>query len=156
MTGRLKSPFTGDKGDKCFGCSATNPHGLHLEFFEDGDDVVCRWKPAPRFQSWDGVLHGGITATILDETAGWAAMRRFQRSAMTTRLDIRYLKPVLVDGGFIVARARYNCQVKEKIARFCATLENAAGVVLAEADADYYIMDEERSRAMGFTECSAS
>ena len=34
-------------------------------------------------------------------------------------------------------------------------MENDAGVVLAEADADYYIMNEERSRAMGFTECAA-
>ncbi|MBR4653893.1 MAG: PaaI family thioesterase [Kiritimatiellae bacterium] len=147
---RLKSPFTGVKGDKCFGCSQANPHGLHLEFFEEGDEVVCRWRPDPRFQSWDGVLHGGITATILDETAGWTAMRRFQRTAMTTRLEVRYLKPVLVDG-VIVARARYLKQVNEKIARFVATIENADGVILSEAEADYYIMDEERSRAMGFT-----
>ena len=151
MAGKLKSPFSGVKGGKCFGCSRANPHGLHLEFFEEGEGVVCRWRPDPRFQSWDGVLHGGITATILDETAGWAAMRRFQRTAMTTRLDVRYLKPVLVDGGIIVARAKYLRQVNEKIARFAATIENAAGVILAEADADYYIMDEERSRAMGFT-----
>lgn len=151
----MKSPFTSGSGDKCFGCSPTNPHGLHLSLSEDGDEVTCRWNPDARFQSWDGVLHGGITATILDETAGWAAMRRFQRSAMTTRIDVRYLKPVLVGAGSIVARARYSGQVNEKIARFHVTLENAAGLVCAEADADYYIMDEERSRAMGFTECVA-
>ena len=40
----LSNPFTGDKGDKCFGCSKTNEHGLHLEFAEDGDGVVCRWR----------------------------------------------------------------------------------------------------------------
>ena len=41
----LSNPFTGDAGDKCFGCSKTNSHGLHLEFAEDGDSVFCRWKP---------------------------------------------------------------------------------------------------------------
>jgi len=150
---RLKNPFTGNRGDKCFGCSSTNPHGLHLELETDGDDVVCRWKPDARFQSWDGVLHGGITATILDETAGWAVMRRFQRAAMTTRLDVKFLKPVPVGDPFIVARARYVGRVNEKIVKFHATLENASGVVCVEADADYYVMDEGRSRDMGFTSC---
>lgn len=152
---RLDNPFTGGAGDKCFGCSKTNPHGLHLEFAADGEAVVCRWRPDARFQSWDGVLHGGITATILDETAGWATMRRFRRAAMTTRLDVRFLKPARVDGPFLVARARYVGPVNGKIARFHATLENADGVVCAEADADYYVMDEERSKAMGFTSCAA-
>ena len=65
----MKNPFTDGRGDKCFGCSKANPHGLGLEFAEDGAGVVCRWRPDVRFQSWDGVLHGGITATILDETS---------------------------------------------------------------------------------------
>ena len=147
----LKNPFTGGRGDKCFGCSQTNPHGLRLSFAEDGDGVVCRWRPDARFQSWDGVLHGGITTTILDETAGWAVMRRFQRAAMTTRIDVRFLKPVPVGDTVVVARARYASRVNEKIVRFHATLENAAGTVCVEADADYYVMDEARSRAMGFT-----
>ena len=147
----LRSPFAEGRGDKCFGCSSANPHGLHLEFSEDGEGVKCRWQPEARFQSWDGILHGGITATILDETAGWAAMRRFRRSAMTTRIDVRYLKPVRVDDGCIIARAQYSGTVNEKISRFRATVENSAGVVCVEADADYYIMDEVRSRAMGFT-----
>ena len=147
----LENPLAGGKGTKCFGCSRSNPDGLHLEFAEDGDCIVCRWKPDARFQSWDGVLHGGITTTILDEAAGWAAMHRFRRAAMTTRIDVRFLKPVLVDNQFIVARASYSGQVKEKIARFHATVENSAGIVCAEADADYYIMDEERSKAMGVT-----
>ena len=151
---RLKSPFDGKK-EKCFGCSPSNPHGLRLEFVESGETVVCRWRPDERFQSWDGVLHGGITTTILDETAGWAVMRRFQRSAMTTRIDVRFLKPVPTADPFIVARARYAERVNEKIVRFRATLENAAGEVCAEADAEYYVMDEARSRAMGFTSCFA-
>ena len=152
----LSNPFTGGKGDKCIGCSKTNSHGLHLEFAEDGDGVVCRWKPDARFQSWDGVLHGGITSTIIDETAGWATMHRFQRSAMTTRIDIRFLKPARIDTPFFVSKAKYVCQVNEKIARFHATLEDADGVLCAEADADYYVMDEKRSKEMGFTSCEAS
>ena len=33
---------------------------------------------------------------------------------------------------------------------------SADGVICAEADADYYVMDEKRSKEMGFTSCEAS
>ena len=151
----LKNPFADGRGDKCFGCSKANPHGLGLVFAEDSDGVVCRWRPDARFQSWDGILHGGITTTILDETAGWAVMRRFQRTAVTTRIEVRFLKPVPVGDACIVARARYVDRVNEKVVRFHAVLENALGDTCAEAEAEYYVMDEARSREMGFTACVA-
>lgn len=31
------------EGLKCFGCSPKNPIGLHLCFYEDGDEVVGSW-----------------------------------------------------------------------------------------------------------------
>lgn len=35
------------EGYNCIGCSPDNPFGLHLCFYEDGDDIVTTWKPAP-------------------------------------------------------------------------------------------------------------
>ena len=149
----LPNPFKGTRGHDCFGCSPRNPHGLHLRFFEEGDRIVCRWTPDPRFQSWDGVLHGGIVATILDETAGWAVLRRFRRVAMTTRLDIRFLHPAHVSDPFLLAAAWYTGRVNDHVVTLRATLSDASGTLCAEADAEYYVMDAARSRAMGFTVC---
>ncbi|MBR6022608.1 MAG: PaaI family thioesterase [Kiritimatiellae bacterium] len=150
---KLSNPFRGTRGHDCFGCSDRNPAGLHLEFAEEGDAVTCRWTPDPKFQGWDGVLHGGVVTTILDETSGWAVLRRFQRAAMTTRIEVRFLHPTPATDPVLVARARVSGRVNEKIVTVRATLENASGMVCATADADYYVMDEERSKAMGFTEC---
>ena len=36
----------------CFGCAPNNPMGLHMEFFEDGDDIVAFWKPKDVYQGW--------------------------------------------------------------------------------------------------------
>ena len=150
----LRNPFEYARGHDCFGCSPKNPRGLRLRFFEDGDRVFCRWKPDPLYQSWDGVLHGGIIAAILDETAGWTVLRRFQRATMTTRLDVKFLKPTYVTDSFLVATAWLAGRRNGKIVVLHATLADSSGAVCAEADADYYVMDDARSRAMGFTACA--
>lgn len=149
----LRNPFGGTRGHDCFGCSAKNDAGLHLRFAEEGEWVTCRWKPDVRFQGWDGVLHGGIVTTILDETSGWAVLRKYQRAAMTTRIEVKFLHPTPATDPVLVARARVAGRVNEKIVTAKATLEDASGTVCAEAEADYYVMDEARSKAMGFTAC---
>ena len=68
---KIINPWTelGKEEYNCFMCSPTNPKGLHLSFYEDGDDVVTRWIPSRDYEGWKGVIHGGIQATIIDETA---------------------------------------------------------------------------------------
>ena len=57
-----------------------NPLGLHMEFFEDGDDIVAFWKPQGTYQGWLRTLHGGIQTTLMDELAGWVVLRKLQTS----------------------------------------------------------------------------
>lgn len=97
---KIRNPFIGKEGYNCFGCSPDNPFGLHMEFYEDGDDVVSYWHPHDHFQGWTGVMHGGILATMIDETAGWVVMRKLQTSGMTSRLNLKYLYPVSSDSSF--------------------------------------------------------
>ena len=47
---KIKNPWTGKEGYRCFGCSPDNEVGLKMQFYEDGDDVVCFWKPMERYQ----------------------------------------------------------------------------------------------------------
>ena len=42
---KMINPWEGLDGYMCFGCAPNNPLGLHMEFFEDGDDIVAFWKP---------------------------------------------------------------------------------------------------------------
>ena len=66
------------EGYNCIGCSPDNPFGLHLCFYEDGDDIVTTWKPSPLYQGWLNTLHGGIQALLLDEVCGWVVTRKLQ------------------------------------------------------------------------------
>lgn len=91
---KILNPWVNREGYDCFGCCPTNPYGVHMEFYEDGDDVVSLWKPRHHYQGWINTMHGGILSTLIDETAGWVVFRKLQTSGMTTHLDVHYKKTV--------------------------------------------------------------
>lgn len=76
----------------CFVCGTRNPHGLGMEFFDDGCKVWSELTAAAHHQSWPGVLHGGIVSAVLDETIGRVAFLH-DRWVQTARLSIRFVKP---------------------------------------------------------------
>lgn len=80
----------------CFVCGLENPVGLKLRFFNDADGAVrATLTVADHFQSYPGVAHGGIIATVLDEAMGRAAMVADpNRFLMTVKMEIRYRQPV--------------------------------------------------------------
>ncbi len=85
----------------CFVCGLLNAFGLHLRFVQVAQDRVVAYTQVPtRFQGYPGVVHGGITAAILDETAGRALMGTDpanSRLMFTARLELRYRHPVPVN-----------------------------------------------------------
>ena len=93
------------EGYHCYGCDPHSPQGLRMEFYEDGDDIVSVWNPRPEFQGWVDTLHGGIQATLADEISSWVVFRKFQTSGVTSRMEVRYHKPIRTTGGRIVLRA---------------------------------------------------
>ena len=74
---------------RCFGCGARNPIGLQLAFREEDGAIVTEFTPDIQFQGFPGVVHGGILATLLDETLSRTAIIE-GRWMMTGRLEIRY------------------------------------------------------------------
>lgn len=93
---KIRNPYIGleEQGYNCFACCPQNPYGLKMEFYEDGDDVVCLWTPADDYQGWLKTLHGGIQATLMDELGGWIVNRKLQTAGMTTGLTMKYRNPV--------------------------------------------------------------
>jgi hypothetical protein len=53
----------------CFVCGVKNDFGLHANFYEtDKNELVAVIIPSEQHQGYPGRMHGGIAATILDET----------------------------------------------------------------------------------------
>jgi acyl-coenzyme A thioesterase PaaI-like protein len=77
---------------RCSACGAHNPDGLQMVFRRSGNRIVADFVAGERHQGFPGLLHGGIVATLLDETLSrTGALRR--EWLMTGRLEIRYRNP---------------------------------------------------------------
>ena len=152
---KIKNPWIPltDKGYNCFACSPTNPCGLKMEFYEDGDDIVSFWTPDDNFQGWMNTLHGGIQATIMDESAGWLISRKFQTSGMTTNLNVKYKKPVPTGKDIkIEVRARVK-EVKRNFVFIEATISHE-GTICSTGELTFYCFSKEvAEKDFFFTGC---
>ena len=82
--------------DTCFICGRKNPHGLYMRFYDNGHNEVCSTYAVPEsYQSYPGVVHGGIVAAMLDEVVGRVAMiGDHHHFMMTVKLEVKYRHPV--------------------------------------------------------------
>ncbi|NQU34022.1 MAG: PaaI family thioesterase [Bacteroidetes bacterium] len=102
---KILNPYPKYEGYNCFGCSPKNDHGLKMEFFEDGDYIICDWKPVGFLQGYHNVLHGGIQATLMDEIGSWFIQIKLKTAGVTSNMNVRYLNPVSIVKGNIKLRA---------------------------------------------------
>ncbi len=86
----------------CVVCGHQNPHGLHLTFRVDGNCVTAEWIPGRDWESFQGVIHGGIISTVLDEAMSKAIIAQ-GLEAFTIDLRVRF-KQKLRTGETVSAR----------------------------------------------------
>jgi uncharacterized protein (TIGR00369 family) len=77
----------------CFGCGPLNLEGLQLKFTPGSEGSVAEFQVPERFQSWAGMVHGGVMALMLDEAVGWAAWHA-GHPGVTGRLQVSYRRPL--------------------------------------------------------------
>ncbi len=81
----------------CFICGLENPVGLKMKFYLLKPGVVeARYTAPAYFEGYPGVLHGGIIASILDETSGRAfgSQEENPRFMFTAKFEVIYRKNV--------------------------------------------------------------
>lgn len=78
----------------CFGCSPRNPVGLRLHVERTATGGTATHTLADHFCGVEGIAHGGIVATLLDEVAAWALILHTGKLGLTTEMNTRYLTPV--------------------------------------------------------------
>jgi acyl-coenzyme A thioesterase PaaI-like protein len=77
----------------CFVCGRENPIGLKVNFYQEGNRVVARFTPGPEHQGYPDRMHGGIAATLLDETVGRAGfIQGFW--TFTIKFETKFRKPI--------------------------------------------------------------
>lgn len=90
---------------KCFGCGPANEVGLHIRSFPDGEEVIAEWQPRPEYESFPGMLSGGIIGTLLDCHCNWSAAHYLMKRSrldkppctVTANYTIKLLRPTPSD-----------------------------------------------------------
>ncbi len=97
--------------DQCFVCGPGNEAGLRVSFRLDGDVCRAEFTPETRHQGYDGVTHGGILFSLLDDVmANWVYLKGQQ--CFTAKAEIRYRQalpvgtPIRLEGRFVKRKRR--------------------------------------------------
>ena len=122
--------------DLCFGCGKNNPCGLKLNCEWDGKEVRAKFTPTELHQGWEGIIHGGILTTILDEAMGYAT--HYQGIVgVTGIMQIRFKHPASI-GQPLIATASMTKNAR-RLTETEGKVTLADGTIIAEATAMQYV-----------------
>ncbi|HEU5394520.1 MAG TPA: PaaI family thioesterase [Candidatus Methylomirabilis sp.] len=120
----------------CFVCGRDNSAGVDLQFYREGDRVVCEWTPEEKHLGYRDRAHGGVVASVLDEAMGWAPTGVLKRLCYTIEISVKYRLPV--PSGERV-RIEAECVGSPgRIARAAARLIDSRGAICVEATGVYF------------------
>jgi uncharacterized protein (TIGR00369 family) len=126
---------------KCFGCGPANPIGLKLKFEWDKNTrtATAKFTPGENLQGWTGFIHGGITACVLDEAMGRAAMSAGTNN-VTAKMEVRYRRMIPLGQTCTVS-----CTVTKQTSRLIETeakITDMDGVVMAEGNSTQFVVSQ--------------
>lgn len=130
----------------CFGCGSQNPIGLRLNFYRLPNDegAWAPWMPASEFEGYNGMIHGGIICTLLDEIMAWSLYAR-NTWAVTARMQTAFRKPVVIGEpvrliGKVISDRGRRLEIHGEVRR------ESDDVLLAEGDAIFMRVPEHQAQ----------
>ena len=98
--------------NRCFVCGPDNPAGLRVVFRLEDDLCKAEYTPNELQCGYDGIIHGGILFSLLDDVmANWLFLHG--ERAYTGKCEIRYREPaitgtrLLLEGELLSRKGRH-------------------------------------------------
>lgn len=125
--------------DQCFGCGKDNPIGLKLNFTWDGETARAEFTPGELHQGWQGIAHGGILYTLLDEAMAYVSY--FQGlDCVIARCQARFKRVALINETLLISAT--TTRKTRKLIETKASLTTKNGITIAEGNSLMYIVDQ--------------
>jgi len=122
----------------CFVCGVNNHDGFKVDFTLEGDDSVYFMVRIPsKYQGYDGIVHGGLISTMLDEAMANCFFLRGM-DCLTTEMNVRFLKALPVDKEVKVV-GKITKQ-SGRLGQAEGWLEDESSVRYAEGSGKFYLM----------------
>lgn len=130
----------------CFACGSLNANGLKLELHFGRDGCWTELAIPGQFQGWDGIVHGGIVATLLDEVMAWSLVDS-DNWGLTARLTVVFKRPAPLDRpiraeGWITEGRRRLIRTAGRL------LDTTSAEVLATAEGTYLAASDARKQEL--------
>ena len=136
----------------CYGCGASNPHGLHIKsrWDTDGIHLIAEHLPDAQYSGWPDLVYGGLIAMLVDCHSNWTAMAYHYRAenreagtlpridCVTGNLGIKFIKPTPM-GVTLTLRAKVEGEVGRKTRVICEVF--AGDVLTAVGDSVFVRVD---------------
>ncbi|MFW6034802.1 MAG: PaaI family thioesterase [Halothermotrichaceae bacterium] len=121
--------------DMCFACGNDNPISLRLKFEKVADNKVeAEFIPKPVHQGYEGIIHGGIVSTLLDEAMVTAVIVQ-DVEAVTAEINIRFKEEIIV--GEKLKIMGYTKGGKGRLVFTEGVIKNSNGKIKAKAKAKF-------------------
>jgi acyl-coenzyme A thioesterase PaaI-like protein len=118
-----------------FFMSPDRQDGLQLEMFYQDGIVYCDLFVDNRFEGYTEVLHGGMIFGVLDVIIWYVIFMRSKKIAMTRKVDMEFMKPVMCSTAY---RAKGKLtRIEEKNIYASAWIEDASGEVYSRVNATF-------------------
>ena len=138
----------------CLVCGRQNVHGLGLSLHVDERTGVVwtEFSPRPEHIGFEGVIHGGVLATVLDEAMVWAATWAGKRFCVAGEMSVRFRRSAAV-GQALRCEARVEAAGKRpgtpRLIHAAGTItEVDGGALVAEATGKYVPVPPERNKVV--------
>lgn len=119
----------------CFICGTENHRGLGIAPFLEENTVKIIFTPELTHSSLENTTHGGIQAALLDEVLFWAATLSSRRICVTGEMNLRFLKPAILEQEIIVSGRAV--QISRRVVEVAGKIENRKGEILTRATAKF-------------------
>lgn len=130
----------------CFACGTLNTHGMQLDLHIEPGRCWTELSLEQRFEGWEGIAHGGIVCTVLDEVMAWSLVGA-DNWGVTAKLSVDFKRPIHV-GQPIRAEGWVTRERRRLVETSGTVIDTVDGTVLATADALYMAATDERKREL--------
>lgn len=130
----------------CLVCGPGNSKGLRLQLFVDPETGIVQTRFAAKIEhiGFEGVTHGGVIATVLDEAMVWAATWAGKRFCLCGEMTVRFRQRAEV-GQALVCSARVE-SARSKLIATAGEATDESGRVVATATGKYVPLSDEVNR----------
>jgi uncharacterized protein (TIGR00369 family) len=128
----------------CFICGCENKAGADVLFVKTEKGVKAKYPAPKKHNSYQGIIHGGVIAALLDECIGWAVCVEEKTMCVTAELNIRYKKAIPVDTDVTVSGFAYSQpEEKKRYGSGYGHIADQSGEIYASAEGKYFAVPDE-------------